>query len=1708
MVSASTILVDGYNNVNLIYGASGVSAYSGIQNNSEKAVFLKCYEKLSESNLKELGNRFEIFHTLSSSYMTKVIDFVELKNMGQESRIFIYEAAAGVSLNRYLNQRKLPIEKVVEIGIHLSQAIADFHAAGLIHGGVRPTAIMITPQDQKIKISDFEFLIPNNFISYDFTHSNAISDILPYISPEQTGKTKQSIDFRTDLYTLGIILYECLTGMPPFLSDQPQKLIHAHLAQDPPNFSKIDKKIPKTLLIIIFKLLSKAPEDRYIGAWGIKADLKRFLKQWRESSHVSPFKLAQKDVPYVLTIPQKLYGRESEFKKLINVYERIRRGNSELMLISGTSGIGKSILVNELKDYLLTSMDGYFISGKFDQMKRNIPYAPLIQALDELIKQILSESEDQISVWRKRLLKALGPNSQVVIDVLPELEMIIGKQSEVPELGPVESQNRFNFVLGNLIRAISTRDHPLILFLDDLQWADTSSLKMIEVFMSAETSHLFMIGAFRNNEVNAIHPLTMTIKQIRKNDGIVDEIVLSPLEQSHVNQLLYETMMCSSKKSTELARICIEKTRGNPFFLILFIKSLYRQNLIKFDNTMGNWKWDTDQISRFPNTENVIDYMVEEISRLSPQVQKVLKLAACIGNKFDLTILVNINQKSLEETLEQLEEALDKEFILLLEHKQNPSFKFLHDRVHQAVYSYIDGTEKAKTHLHIGRLLLRNVSESQLNEYIFDIVYQLNLATSLINSPQEKEELAELNLVAANKAKASTAFGPAFDYLTSGMRLLEKDCWKKQYTLTRALNEMAAEIAYLNGHFDKTYHLADRVFKNAENILDTVPAYEAKIRAYAMENKFPESLASGIFIIEKLGITFPKKTTDFHILINVLKTKLALWGKKPEDILNREKTRDPQILSMMRILKALGTSAYLADPKLMVVLCLKGFYLMLKNGPSSEAHFCENYGIVLCLIGDIDNGYRYGQLGIELMEKLDFKISKSEVMLNFNSFIRHWKEHIKEGLSPLLSAYQKALETGNLEFAGYSSLMYCINSYFCGKHLGTLESELKKYGRFMGQINQDTSLQYNAIFHQTILNLMGKNDNPIQLTGDYYNEEKMLQVHFEAKDESALFDVHFHKLVLCYLFEEHKKASKYAKLAEKYSDVVLAQPETPLFHFYESLNCLATYTGAGKPKRKLILQKVARNQKKMKKWAYHAPMNCQHKYDLVQAERYRIQRKNAEAMDLYDKAITKANENEYIQEEALGNELAAKFYLAQNKDTIASAYMHKAYGCYLKWGAHAKVKQLKTTYSQLLQDTTVLFNSENWNYDNIQKKHRITGDWADLATVIQAVKTISGEKAPGKLLSRLMKIVIENAGARKGYLILKREEQFEIESRISVNEDNSLKFPKRVEDCKDLCSSIANYTIRTGKDVLINDAMGQGPFKGDPYIKEKQVKSILCMPISDQGRMTGILYLENSQISGAFTPERVKILRTVGEIIATAWARLEAEENLLTHHAQLQSLSSQILLTEEQERRRIAVDLHDRIGHALSNIMLNLGALKQPLPVLEKNVIINEIKFIVEQCIEDTHSLTFEISPPILYDLGLEAALDWLSEQTQTKHNIMIQFKDDEQEKPLDDTMRVLLFQSSRELLFNMVKHSQASSATVSIERMNQDIIIKIEDDGIGFDPRQERYRKKKNGGFGLFSIQERLAQQKGTIEIDSRPGYGTRIKMVSPMQTSEANHL
>ncbi|HBB33709.1 MAG TPA: PAS domain S-box protein [Cyanobacteria bacterium UBA8803] len=1519
--------IPGYSNVSKIHESVNSLVMRAICQEDDTPVILKILKQ--DYPNREAIARYKLEYELVCSLNLKGIARVKRLESYQNTFAIVFEDEACESLNYFVSNRQLSLKYFLQIAIQATQILSEIHASNLIHNDINPANIVIQPKTGEVKIIDFGLATVLTRETPTLCHPNVLECTLAYTSPEQTGRMNRAVDYRTDFYSLGVTFYKLLTNQLPFAATDAMELVHCHLARQPIPPDRINPEIPQVLSRIILKLLAKTAEARYQSAWGIQADLRKCLQQLETTGQIEEFPIAQQDVSDKFQIPQKLYGRATEIATLIEAIQQVSQGSSELMLIAGYSGVGKTALVQEIYQPL-TQKRGYFIAGKFDQYQRNIPYSPFIQAFRELMRQLLTESEAQIATWRAKLLEVLKSNGQVIIEVIPEVELIIGSQPAVPELPPTETQNRFNLVFQNFIGVFTQQEHPLVIFLDDLQWVDAASLALIEnLITQTDKQYLLLIGAYRDNEVNAAHPLMLTLDKIRQAGIIVKDVYLAPLNLTTVNRLIADTLNCSHEKALALADLVYQKTAGNPFFLKQFLIYLYNNQLLKFNFNFRAWQWDLEEIQAAPIAENVVELMAGKIETLSEIAQQVLKLAACIGNQFDLKTLSVVNETSLVRTEKALWESVREGLIIpigrdykfiqaeIIDETVKVVYKFVHDRVQQAAYFLISEKRKPVIHFKIGQLLLNNTPLQKQDEKIFDIVNQLNFGIELIDDQNQRDKLARLNLIAGKRAKVSTAYQSAFSYLTQGLELLSVDRWERQYDITLALYVEAAETAYLCGNFEEMERLASVVLQRAKVLLDKVKIYEIKISACMAQGKISEMLNTGITVLKLLGVSLPKKPSQLDILLNLIGTKILLFGKRIENLIHLPPMTAPDQKAAMQILNSIAPATYNSVPNLLPIVICKAINLSVKYGNSEPSVLMYSYyGLILCgAIGDIEAGYRFGNLALNLLQRLDAKKFATRSISAVNFFIRHWREHGRQTLQPLVEGYSNGVEIGDLEYASYCAMVYCDYSYFTGQELRFLERESAKYSEAMHLLKQERILDDINLTRQKALNLMGCSENPLRLIGEAYDESQRLSTYVARNDAAGAAKLCIYKLILFYLFGEYQQALENATLAARYLGGVLGRLYVPVFYFYDSLAKLALYSSSSKNQRRYLLRQVRSNQQKMKRWAHYAPMNHQHKFYLVEAERCRVFGKTVEAMSLYDKAITLAKENEYIQEEALAYELAAKFYLALGREKIARVYMQEARYRYQTWGAMAKVKDLEARYSQLWQtcepSPTATLNT---TLDAISTSSTSTsGSQAlDLTTVIKASLALSGEIVLDELLTKLMAILIENTGAQKGFLILDSQGKLLIEaSGIVDNECITVLQSIPVESSQGISPAIINYVVRTKEIVVLNDATRAGTFTLDPYIQTNQSKSILCLPLMNQGNLTGLVYLENNLTTGAFTKERVELLNLLSSQaaisienarfysmlearVAQRTAELQQTQVQLQHRAQVESLLSSI----------------------------------------------------------------------------------------------------------------------------------------------------------------------------------------------------------------------
>ncbi|QIR38733.1 AAA family ATPase [Tolypothrix sp. PCC 7910] len=1528
------ITVSGHQILETIYIGSKTLIYRGFRLGDQQPIIVKVVNKEypTLNDIARLKHEYDITQFLN---MPGIVKSYCLKNTNG-SLALILEDFGGESLYQYIQIKTLKITAFLTIAIKLVDILGELFKKRIIHQDIKPHNIIINSQTGEIKITDFAIASRVSRETQFICNLNRLEGTLAYMSPEQTGRMNRSIDYRTDFYSLGVTFYEMLTQHLPFETNDAMELVHCHIAKQPLPPHELNSAIPETISAIILKLLAKTPEERYQSSYGLRADLQKCLNQLCETNQISYFTLGQQDISPIFQIPQKLYGRDREIATLLTACERVLgvnrenlclyspSGYSEMMLISGYSGIGKSALVQEVYQPI-TKHKGYFIAGKCDILQRNIPYASLIQAFQKLIRQLLTESDTQIAVWREKILAALSTNCQVIINVIPEIELIVGQQPAVPELGVVESQNRFNRVLQNFIHIFSKPEHPLVLFLDDLQWADSASLKLIQLLMTEADSHyLFLIGAYRDKEVNATHPLMLALEEIQKQNHKItygnklfpklNYISLYPLNLADVTQLITDTLHCDQSRATSLAELVIEKTHGNPFFVNEFLKSLYAQELLEFDFDQGVWQWNIADIQATPITNNVVDLMADKIQRLSAQTQQILKLAACIGYQFDLQTLSIVYKKTAIATASDLWEAIESGLILPLGNedqllraeawiKQETdtestfavahlpaliSYKFLHDRVQQAAYCLIPEGQKQIVHLQVGQLLLKN-NQCAREEKIFDIVNQLNFGMQLIINQSEKYELAELNLYAGKKSKLSAAYNSAMNYLRNGMKLLGNCSWEEQYELTLALYQEAVEAAYINGEFAEMDNYIQIVLQQAKTVLDKVKVYEIKIQFCAARNKMQGTIETTLEILDLLEIRFPPNPSKLDVQQSYTETKYALAGKEPLDLLELPEMTDPYKIAALQLMSNVTISAYNTAPIIFQLMTLQQVKLLVQYGNSAVAASSYAwYGLFLSgIVDDIDTGYEFGQLALKILDKFDAKEFQAKTFFAFNIFIMPWKVHVKETLNPLLSNYQIGIEMADFEYAARAALHYGCHSYLAGNPLVDTEQEMSKYSHLMLELKQESVLCKNEIIRRSILKLLDRFEPTVGCNCGDFNDEKLLKFLLEANLCNTIFVLAINRLIVSYLLQDFPLVNKYAVLAETYLDSGCAFILGAIFNFYESLYQLAIYAEAESDEKIQILEKVHTNQQKMQIWAYHAPMNFLHKYHLVAAERHRVMGEDIQAIDNYNRAIELSREHEYLQEEALANELAAKFYLTKGMTKIAQVYMVDAHYCYQRWGAIAKIRQLEETYSHLLIWQSSSFEKARTSIS--QTLNRLTtsatssssdsgvAEALDLATVIKASQAIAGEIVLENLLAKLMAIVIENAGATKGVLILCQNGELWIKAVKEVGSDTVKVLQSLPVNHSDVLPTvIVNYVARTQSDIVLTNATCEGLFIKDIFIQENQPQSVLCTPILNQGKLMGVLYLENHLTTGAFTDNHLEVLK-----ILSSQAAISIENALL-----------------------------------------------------------------------------------------------------------------------------------------------------------------------------------------------------------------------------------
>jgi len=1389
----------------------------------------------------------------------------------------VLEDPGGVPLDRLLG-RPLEFLQFLRIAIPLAGALRRVHERGLIHKDIKPANILADPASGGVWLTGFGIASRLPRERQAPAPPEVIAGTLAYMAPEQTGRMNRSVDSRSDLYALGVTFYEMLTGTLPFTAADPMEWVHCHIARQPMPPKERVGDIPGALSSIVMKLLAKTGEERYQTAAGVEADLRRCLTEWESHGRIDWFPLGEHDGSDRLLIPEKLYGREREIEALLASFDRVAaNGTSELVLVSGYAGIGKSSVVNELHKALVPSR-GLFASGKFDQYKRDIPYATLAQALQSHVRSLLGQSEAALGRWRDSLSEALGPNGQIIVNLVPELELVIGKQPPVPDLLPRDAQNRFQLVFRRFLGALASPEHPLALFLDDLQWLDAATLDLLELLVThSEVRHLLLVGAYRDNEVGPSHPLLRTLDTIRNADVRVGEIVLAPLGLDHVNRLIADALRCEPERARPLAQLVQEKTGGNPFFAIQFFTALAEEGLLTFDPVARAWRWDMDSIRAKSYTDNVADFMVEKLKRLSVATQEALKQLACLGNAATIATLSLVHGTTEETMHAALWEAIQAGLVF----HHETTWKFLHDGIQQAAYSLIPDEQRADVHLHIGRALLAGRRADQLTEHLFDIANQLNRGAARLIDRDEKTRAATINLRAGRQAKASAAYAPACAHLAAGTALLDESDWDSQYELTFSLWLENAECEFLRGKFDKAEQLIVELTHRAASKVDKAAVYHLKVQYHAAKSENPQAVDSALTCLRLFGIDLPAHPTLEQVQAEYEAVWQTLNGRPIESLIDLPLMTDLEQQAALQVLSVLSPPAYFTDFRLYCLQVCRMANISMQHGASgAAAHAYGYWGIVLASVFHrYRDAYGFAKLACDLVEKHGFIAYQSKVSLAIAA-VAFWTQPIANVIDFMRTGIRRAIETGDMYFACYGmhGFVTCLLLRHDSLDVVWRESEMAldlareaRYGDAARMI----------ISQQRFIATMRGQTATFSSFSDVQFDEATFEAHLTADCMSLTIAWYWIlKLKARFLSGDYAEALAAAGKAKPLLSATFVLIELLDYFYYTALTVAALYENASGDEQQEWRDLLTAHREQLREWAENYPPTFADKHALVSAEIARLEGREADAMHLYERAIQSARDHGFVQNEAVAHELAAGFYLDRGSTTAGRAHLENARSCFARWGALGKVQQLDRRYPRPRERMAAPLPIATIGAPVEQ---------FDVMSMVKASQAVSGEIEPGKLIETLIRIAIEHAGAERGLLILIPGDEPQIAAEATTG-PGQVALRETAVSSAELPVSVLQYVIRTQESVILDDGLVQNPFSADEYIRQKHARSVLCMPLVKQAKLIGVLYLENNLASHVFTPARISVLELLASQAAISLENARLYSELRQREARIRGL--------------------------------------------------------------------------------------------------------------------------------------------------------------------------------------------------------------------------
>ena len=1491
-----------------IVESNGTRIFRGDRNADGRPVIVKQLRSLYPATeaLAGLAREFEVTRAAAGPGVIEAVELIK------DDRIagIAFEDFGGESVALMLAAEKMSVQIALRIALQTAHALASIHRRSIVHRDISPANIVWNGATGIAKLIDFGIaqVLRREAISVrSSVGTTHFAGTPAYMSPEQTGRMNRGVDSRSDLYSLGATLYRMLSGRDPFDSGDPLALTHAHLAKTPTALHILDRNIPRPVSEIVMTLLKKRAEDRFQSASGVAYDLEACLADHGPDNSTRRFVLGSQDRSERLTIPEKLYGRETEVERLLDAFTLAADGAARVLHVHGYSGIGKTSLVHEAYA-AMADRSARVVEGKCDQFNRSTPYAALIHALNELVASILAESTEVQTKWRTSILQSVGDNGRVLVDMLPDIEILLGPQPLVAEVPPAEARNRLRLVLASFVRAAATM-HPLVVFLDDLQWADLPTIDLLATFAKdPDSRHVLLVGAYRDNEITEIHPLSLSIADLTASGARIDFIELGPLGEDHALQLVSDTLGDSDNRAP-LALLCHGKTGGNAFFFKRFLNGLYDDGLLIFEPSARRWTWNLDDIQKRSITENVVEYLTHEIERLSPQARRAVEMAACIGDVFDLKTCAAALGSTRHAALEGLAEALRVELIepsergfwfatAVDEATTNFKYRFVHDRVRQAAHSMLSVDEAKRIHLGLGRAISDQLGDPATDPRLFEVVEHLNHAGELIHTSAELEMRCDLNMAAGRRAAHAAAFPAAHGFFQHSLQnalAMGGDPWEASYARTLAIHVEGARMAYLCGEQPAMEQLVAAAIGRAHNVIDRVAAQEVRIYALVAASQFSDAVATALDALATLGVTLPEEPTASDVENAVGSTLSAFQERSPDEIIGMQRLTDPTLVAAQRIQSLAMSSAYLARPMLLPLLAASIVRSTLSHGISNESPYgFAAFAIVLNAINMIDVSFAAGTIGYRMLDRVDDRSVRPRTMHVYFNLVKPFIEPVREMATDQQRTVQMAIDTGDIEYASWALHAIAHGPVYAGTP--PLADAAESLAQSLAVFEHNRQLPQNACttpFGQVIRNLRGEADDPSRLVGEGFDGEAMRAEMIAINFRGAAFILTVLGAYVRFIFGKAAEAEAYADSGAAYADGAVSTYHQVWFRQFRVLSILQQMRVGSKAD----LSGIEDDVQQLRVWDSFSPVNHAHRVLLVDAEIARVEGRLGDAADLYDRAIAAAGAEFFQNDQALSNELCGAFHLERGSETAARGYLLEACHGYARWGAVGKSAHLAARHAALLGGQLLpsaaresAGGGHNTGGRTGHSQSLPASAELDLATIFKAANLLAGESNLDALLGRVLDVAIENAGATRGFLLIEEGDGLVTGAARNAHGDDIMPSGGAVRECGDLVAGVVNFVERRRRAVVLADVRADSRWSRLDGVDQGRPCSILCAPLVHQHAMTCIVYLENELIADAFSPERVRVLELLLHHAAISIENARATEELRAHRDDLEKL--------------------------------------------------------------------------------------------------------------------------------------------------------------------------------------------------------------------------